>query len=612
MTLLTQIAQHIVIAPILIPLFAAAVLAIIKEKHRKLRNAINIFSCFSNLLIACLLIYWIKDRDATNAFIIYLTSNWDIPFGIALLADRFSALMLLVAALIALAASIFAMARWDKVGIHFQTLFQVQLMGINGAFLTADLFNLFVFFEILLTASYGLVLHGSGPRRVQNGLHYIVINLVASFFFLIGIALIYNTAGTLNFADIALYVRSPQAINNTRLYIGFAILAIAFLAKAAMWPLNFWLVPAYSAATPPAAALFSMLTKVGAYVILRLSCLFFSSADLSPEQWFGNMWLIYGGLMTLLCGALGTLTTTRPAPLAAYAAIVSAGTILTVIGFGQASLTSSALYYLPASTLAIAAFFLISELMERDLQTPRIDPRSKETDEDRLVFFSYSANMGPHFPPMSNKVPKSDEIVNLDEREEEIVGRVIPAAIAFLGVSFACCALLIAGLPPLSSFIAKFGMLNALLNPYGPANSEFVSISSTRWMATALIIASGFFALFSFARAGVRYFWSPVHRPIPRLRVIEGLPIVILLVACLLLTTRAEVSLRYTRATSAALYAPVHYITALMSAQPTTAPNNMERLRRELQPTQSMDDVSVEQATEPELSSMTLQMDNIP
>lgn len=611
MTLLTQIAQNIVIAPILLPLFAAALLVIIKEKHRKLRNTINVLSCFGNVLIAGILIYWIKDQDATNAFVIYLTSNWDIPFGIALLADRFSALMLLVAGLIALAASIFAMAKWDKVGIHFQTLFQVQLMGINGAFLTADLFNLFVFFEILLTASYGLVLHGSGPRRVQNGLHYIVINLVASFFFLIGIALIYNTAGTLNFADIALYVRSPQAANNARLYIGFAILAIAFLAKAAMWPLNFWLVPAYSSATPPAAAMFSMLTKIGTYVILRLSCLFFASSALDPEQWFGNTWLVYGGLMTLLFGALGTLTTIRPAPLAAYATVISAGTILTVIGFGQASLTSAALYYLPASTLAIAAFFLISELMERDLQIPRIDPRSKETDEDLLVFSSYSVNIDRRPQPTSHKTPKSDEMINLDEREEELVGRAIPAALAFLGVSFACCALLIAGLPPLSSFIAKFGMLNALLNPYGPANSAFVSISWIRWVATTLIIISGFFALFSFSRAGVRYFWSPVNRPIPRLRVIEGLPIVILLAACLLLTTRAEVSLRYTRATSAALYAPIHYISALMSAKPKPAPNNRERLEQELQTQQAIEQL-IEQIPAQQLSSVTVQMDNIP
>ncbi|MGL4666511.1 MAG: hypothetical protein ACRCWR_01115, partial [Saezia sp.] len=191
--------------------------------------------------------------------------------------------------------------------------------------------------------------------------------------------------------------------------------------------------------------------------------------------------------------------------------------------------------------------------------------------------------------PLENENDKNhpEITVNLDEKEEEIVGRAIPAALAFLGISFACCALLIAGLPPLSSFIAKFGMLDALLHPNGPSNTAAVSINPLRWTMIGLIIMSGFFALLSFSHAGIRYFWSPTNRPVLHLRVVECVPIIILLLACILLTMRAEVSMRYTRTTSVALYTPSYYIEALLSARPIPAPNNEKRLLEPLQELQS-------------------------
>lgn len=557
---------HLTVAPILLPMLTAAILVAVREKYRKTRSFINILSCLCNVLVACALIYWVKDFDSTKAFAIYLPANWDIPFGITLLADRFSALMLLVTSLIGLSVSLYSVSRWDHAGVHFQTLFQVQLMGINGAFLTADLFNLFVFFEILLAASYGLVLHGSGPKRVRAGLHYIAINLLASFFFLIGVALIYNVTGSLSFAEIARHLRTGSFTGHETLFTGFGILAIAFLAKTAMWPLNFWLVPAYSAASAPSGAIFAVLTKVGVYIILRLSSLFFSDSTVPPNQWFGNLWLTYGGMCTLAFGTLGILCTLRPSRLAAYATLISSGTLIMVISFGQISLTNAALYYLPASTLAIAAFFLISELIERTYTSDEVEQRTEENEEDRMVF---------HEP---GDEWQGQITVNLDERQEEIIGRVIPAAMAFLGVTFALSVLLISGLPPLASFIAKFGMLSALINPYGIASSGIAVIGYTRWIAVALIIISGLFSLISFTRAGIRYFWSPLNQSTPKLQVIECIPVVILLSACVLLTMRAEIGMRYTRATSAALYAPEHYINAVFSQQPLETPTNRERL----------------------------------
>lgn len=563
---------NLVILPILLPMFTAALLVAVREKHRAARSVINILSCLGGVVFAAMLLTWVKGRDIPSAFAVYLPANWDMPFGIALAADRFSAMMLLVAAVIALAASIFAAARWDRAGVHFQTLFQVQLMGINGAFLTADLFNLFVFFEILLAASYGLVLHGSGPTRVKAGLHYITVNLVASSLFLIGVALIYSVLGTLNMADIAQKIRWVEPTDHGLLFAGFSILAIAFLAKAAVWPLNFWLVPAYASASAPAGAIFSLLTKVGLYVLLRLSTLFFSGEAASDESW-GNDWLLYGGMATLAFGTFGVLAAMRPARLAAYSTLVSSGTLLMAIGFGQVSLTTAALYYLPASTLAIAAFFLIAELMERARAPESEHERAPEDEEDHLPFNLADLDLAAGH-------------ANLDERQEAIIGRAIPASTAFLGLAFACCALLIAGMPPLAGFIAKFAMFNELLNPYGTASSSAIDPDLLRWTVLALIILSGFFALIGFSRAGIRVFWAPANREPPRLRVVECVPIIILLALCVVVTLRAEVMLRYTRAAATALYAPGDYINAVLSEQPKAAPGNERRLesRSEKQP----------------------------
>lgn len=561
---------HLVVLPILLPMFTAAILVAVKEKYRKTRSFINVFSCFLGIVVAYMLIFWVKEHDAVAAFGIYLPANWDIPYGITLLADRFSSMMLLICSLIAFCASLFATPKWDKAGVHFQTLFQVQVMGINGAFLTADLFNLFVFFEILLAASYGLVLHGSGVNRVKAGLHYITINLIAAFFFLIGVALIYNVTGTLSLADIAQYLRHIKPSEHDLLFTGFGILGVAFLAKAAMWPLNFWLVPAYSNASAPASAILAMLTKVGLYVILRLTCLFFSSQEVGADRWFGQNWLMYGGMATLAFGALGLLSTQQPSRMAAFATLVSSGTIMLAISFGQLSLTSAALYYLPASTLAIAAFFLLAELIQRSTSPASSTQTPDSTEEE-------AANLMDQDLDWDNP----DASINLDEHQEEIFGRVIPAAMAFLGIAFALCALLIAGLPPLASFVAKFAMLSAMINPFGQASSGAVTVEAVRWAGIALVIVSGFFALISFSRAGIRYFWSPVDRPSPKLSINECIPIIILLSACLLMTVKAELCLRYTQATSAALYSPDHYIQAFMSTQPKPAPTNMKRLEND-------------------------------
>ncbi|MEO6033368.1 MAG: hypothetical protein ABIP61_15980 [Burkholderiaceae bacterium] len=183
---------HLIAAPILLPLLSAALMLLMGERRRPWKALINVAASLGGLVVAVLLLRWV-DGDgafgdgasgAIGTIGVYLPSNWQVPFGIVLVVDRLSALMLVVTALVSLACVLFSVARWQRAGVHFHPLFQLQLMGLNGAFLTADLFNLFVFFEVMLVASYGLLLHGSGRARVHAGLHYIAVNLLASSLFL--------------------------------------------------------------------------------------------------------------------------------------------------------------------------------------------------------------------------------------------------------------------------------------------------------------------------------------------------------------------------------------------------------------------------------------------
>ncbi|MCW5655704.1 monovalent cation/H+ antiporter subunit D [Hydrogenophaga sp.] len=548
---------HLMVAPILLPLLTACVLMVVSERLHRTKATLSLASTAANLVVAVLLLVWAKSGNQPSAYGVYLPSNWDMPFGIVLVLDRLSALMLVMAALVALMALLFALARWHKAGAHFHPLFQIQIMGLNGAFLTGDLFNLFVFFEVMLAASYGLLLHGSGPARVKAGLHYITINLAASSLFLVGAALIYGVTGTLNMADLAARIPTVAPQDRALLHAGCAILAVAFLAKAAMWPLNFWLVPAYASASAPSGAVFALLTKVGIYVLLRLSTLLFST-QAGDSAGFGSNWLLWGGLATLVFGAIGILSAQRPARMAGFAVLISSGTLMAVLGLARPEVTAGALYYLPVSTFAVAAFFLLTELMDRSRQDDPNARRAPEDEEDHLPFSL--ADLELHAG------------ANLDEDEEPLIGRAIPASTALLGLAFIACTLLLAGLPPFSGFIGKFAMLSTLLQPAaGP-------VAMVSWVLMACVIVSGLFALLALSRAGIRFFWAPVDRPAPMLRVIEYLPIALLVAVCVLFTVRAEAVLRYTSATAAALYEPRHYIDAVLSSRPLPSPTNAERL----------------------------------
>jgi multicomponent K+:H+ antiporter subunit D len=521
--------NHLMIAPVVLPLLAGAVmLALGGERRRDVNATINVATTFGLVAIAIALLR-AADASQTGLAGVYRLGNWPAPFAIVLVLDRLSALMLLLTSVLAAAAVLFSLARWHRVGVLFHPLFQFLLMGINGAFLTGDLFNLFVFFEVLLAASYGLALHGAGATRVVAGLHYIVVNLAASLLFLIGVSLIYGVSGTLNMADLATRITAIRAEDRALLEAGAAILGIAFLVKAGMWPLCFWLPATYAAVSPPAAAIFAVLSKVGVYIVLRLWLLVFGD-DAGASAQFGGEWLLVGGMATLAFGAIGTLASQDMARLAAYSVLVSSGTVLAAVGMGQVAVTGAALFYLISSTLGLGAFFLLIELVER----------GREPGADMLAVTRHVYD-------------EEDE----PEGSEE-VGVAIPSPMGILGLAFIGCAVVISGLPPLSGFIGKFALLTAALD----ANPSTVSV--TAWILLAAMVLSGLAALIAMARAGISAFWASPDRLVPRVRLIEVAPVAVLLLLCALQTIQAGPIMRFMKAGAQSLHNPKDYIRGVL------------------------------------------------
>lgn len=528
--------RHLLIVPILLPLVTGAALLLIDELRHTLKAALSLASAVV-LLATAIVLMRMTDGVPGGAFSSsYALGNWPAPFAIVLVLDRLSALMLALTAVLALASLVFSMARWHRAGPHFHTLFQFLLMGLGGAFLTGDLFNLFVFFEVTLAASYGLLLHGSGAFRVRSGLHYIAINLAASLLFLIGVSLIYGVAGTLNMADLAVRLPNVPAEDRMLLQAGAAILGVAFLVKAGMWPLCFWLPSAYMAAAAPVAAIFVVLTKVGVYVLLRLTLLLFGS-EAGALTGFGGVVLLWGGMATIAFAMSGVLAAQAMGRLAGYSVLVSSGTLLAAVGMGDTAVVSGALFYLVSSTFTTAALFMLIELVER----------AREPGADLLAV---------------TREAYGEESDEAEAHEDEEVGVVMPGALAVLGVSFGCVALLLAGLPPLSGFIAKFAMLTGMLNLDGLGSPS--EIPARTWLFVALVILSGLAALIAMMRSGIRIFWAPLEVIVPRVLVVEVAPIVGLLVLCLLLTIEGGMMISYTEAAARSLHDPSAYIQGVL------------------------------------------------
>ncbi|MBN6517342.1 monovalent cation/H+ antiporter subunit D [Acinetobacter pittii] len=403
--------QHTPIFSILIPAFTAFILLLLgnpgagalKDDWRQpWRRGISLVSAIAGLITAIVYLSY----ASTGQITVYQLSEWSAPFGIVLVLDRLSAFMLALTYALAVPVLWYASDNWDTRGRYFHAMVHFLLMGICGAFLTGDLFNLFVFFEILLMASYVLLLHGQGKPRFQLGVHYVIINLLASALFLIGLGMIYGSVGSLNMADVSRLIPTLEADQHKLAVAGSLLLFVVFGIKAAMLPVGFWLPKTYAVASTPVAAIFTIMTKVGIYSILRVNGTVFDDA-LSQE--ILKSWLLPIGLITSLYGVIAAIGADRLRRFVGFMVLSSIGTLLTAIAMSNTQAWSGALYYLVHSTLIGAAFYLfcgwITSQRGDFKDHLKVAPRIKQEKVAMLTYFLIAMMMAG-LPPFSGFLGK--------------------------------------------------------------------------------------------------------------------------------------------------------------------------------------------------------------
>ncbi len=516
---------HWIILPVIIPALLAAFVILLARYHRDIQRVASVAGTLASLAVSIGLFWQASDGTLT----LYQLGDWAAPFGIVLVADRLATTMLVLTGTLAVAVLLYAIGtEWDKRGRHFHALFQFQLMGINGAFLTGDLFNLFVFFEVLLIASYGLMIHGGGAKRLKAGTQYVLYNLLGSTLFLFALGALYAQTGTLNMADLAQRVAMIPVEDSAGIRVAAVLLIIVFAIKAAIAPVHFWLPSSYAEAPGPVAALFAIMTKVGAYSILRSYTLIFPP-DLELTAGLHGWWLLPVGMIGLVIGMVGVLGAWRLDRLVAFAVIGSMGMVTIAISVFTEAGISAGLYYIVHSTLATAALFLIADLV-----------------------LSHRGGAGLRLYA-SMPLPKN----------------------ALIAGMFFVSAIAMTGLPPLSGFLGKLLILDATYD------SPLVV-----W-AWAIILGSSLIAVVGFARAGTIVFWKSRQiaaeaddprtemdnagsKPRPSDASMPALPLVAIggLVALIVAHTAfAGPITAYFRATSEQLFNPAPYIAVVLETE---------------------------------------------
>lgn len=404
--LLNFLNQHTPIFSILLPAFTAFILvllgnpgsgSLITDWRQPWRRGVSHISTLLGLIMA--IGYLINSSQ--GQINVYTLSEWAAPFGIVLVLDQLSALMLVLTYTLALPIVWYASKEWDIRGRYFHAMVHFLLMGLSGAFLTGDLFNLFVFFEILLMASYVLLLHGQGKARFQLGVHYVAINLLASAMFLIGLGMIYGSVGSLNMADVARLMPTLAGDEHKLAVAGGLMLFVVFGIKAAMLPVGLWLPKTYAVATTPVAALFTIMTKVGIYAIIRVNGIVFD--DEYSHQILMNCLLVIG-VITSLYGAFGAIGTERLRRFVGFMILSSVGTILIAIAMNSTQAWAGALYYMVHSTLIGAAFYIlcgwITSQRGEFKDHFKIAPQMKQNTLVSIVYFIIALMMAG-LPPFS-------------------------------------------------------------------------------------------------------------------------------------------------------------------------------------------------------------------
>ncbi len=479
--------NHLPILPILLPSLTGTLMLLPPlSKRPNAQRWITWSVLIVLVVIVAMLIHFAQRQTIT-----YALGGWQPPFGIVLVVDRFTALLLAVTAVLALCAGICSADKEGRQRSLFYPLFMFQIMGINGAFLTGDLFNLFVFFEILLIASYALLIHGGGKEKTKAGFHYVTVNLIGSALFLVALGTLYGTTGSLNMADMSAKVGLLLPEDQILAKIGGLLLLLVFSLKSALLPLHFWLPKTYAAASASVVVLFAVMTKVGFYSICRVfGGIFGSNAGALAN--FAIPWIWPLAIATIALGSIGVYAATSLRLLTAHMVIASAGTLMITFVIEGGQFLRVGFYYLLHSTAVSGALFLIAD----QIGTQR------GVAVDRFV----------KAKPVSHAT--------------------------LLGSVFLMAAIAAIGLPPLSGFIGKVLILHSA--------SRF---TEQVWVWPVLLTSS-LMSMIALSRAGSTIFWHVSAKKAAvdlKVRATQMAAIFILLSATALISVFADALLAYSQ-----------------------------------------------------------------
>ncbi|MCW1248911.1 Na+/H+ antiporter subunit D [Acaricomes phytoseiuli] len=444
---------------IMLPFLGAAV-AFLLIRHRRAQQTVSISVLTATLILEILLLAEVWNGGTLAVQL----GGWTPPWGLVLVVDQFSALMLVVSTAVGLAVLLYATGQGAADGdvegpvSIFHPTYLILMAGVSNAFLSGDLFNLYVGFEILLTASYVLMtLGGTGPR-IRAGVTYVVVSVVSSILFLIAIGMVYGATGTINLADLALKLGQLDQGTQTVLHL---MLLIAFGIKAAVFPLSFWLPDSYPTAPAPVTAVFAgLLTKVGVYAMVRTETLLFPGDTL-------NSFLMIVALLTMVVGILGAIAQTDIKRLLSFTLVSHIGYMVFGLAMSSVLGLAAAVYYVVHHIIVQTSLFLVAGLIER---------RGGSTAIDRLGGL---AKLAP-----------------------------------LLGIVFFIPAMNLAGIPPFSGFLGKLGLLQA-----GSAMGTPLA-----WVLVGASVAVSLMTLLAIARVWNRVFWrSPQEAENPDPVLLEGL-----------------------------------------------------------------------------------------
>lgn len=497
--------------PLIIPL-ATAVAGLFAWNRRELQRLLGVCGTTALLGVGVALLTVVQRQGVVSV----QAGNWPAPFGITLVADLFSAVMVVVAGAMGLAVAVYSLASADieHESLGYHPLMQVLLLGVCGSLLTGDLFNLYVWFEVMLIASFVLLALGGRRDQMEGAIKYVALNLIASAFFLAGIGILYGMAGTLNMADLARQLR--EVPHGGTVPVIAALLFAAFGIKSAVFPLFFWLPASYH--TPPVAVttIFSaLLTKVGVYVLVRIFTLIFVQ-----EAEAGRTLILAAAGLTMVTGVLGAVAQHEMRRLLSFHIVSQIGYLVMGLGLLTPLALAGTIFFMVHVIAAKSALFLVAGIVKRLTGTTELA-----------------------------------ELGGLYEGRPLVAGLFLVPALA------------LAGIPPLSGFWAKLALVRA-------------GLGEGRYVVVAAALAVSILTLFSMTKIWAEAFWKdhPVregeahaqyHPHIPGgARLLLGVPALVLALATVAMGVGAEPLFRLSLTAADQLLNPDLYIAAVLGVKP--------------------------------------------